>query len=90
MTEYECQRVCDKVRVTKVRDSERDGEREMVTVSNAVLSHRRSETTKAMKRRSFLNTKLRGKGKAVFVFWCGRFFSMCGQLSVVAKLQKCI
>ena len=71
MTEYECQRACDKVHMTKMHDSERDRESEMVTFSNAVLSHRRSETTKAMKRRIFLNTKLRGKGKAVFVFWCG-------------------
>ena len=71
MTEYECQRACDKVRVTKVRDSERDGEREMVTFSNAVLSHRRSETTKAKIKRGFLNDKLKGKGKAVLLFWGG-------------------
>ena len=88
MTEYECQRVCDNVRVTKMRDSKCDGESEMVTFSNAVLSHRLSETTKATKKRSFLTAKLRGKGS--YSGWAIVYTGADNFLSVVAKLQKCI
>jgi len=49
----------------------------MVTFSNAVLSHRRSRTTKGMKSEGLLCTELMGKGKADFLIF-------------VAKLQKSI